>query len=237
MVIACRANFSTRLSLDFVGEKNGYGFSRILRGNGPSARRRFSLEFWAVGLSINDATNFLIYVLFVFFPPPSGWGLRSTARLGVSRASHAVWHVFRQRKIVQVHCRLCNITEGPADGVTVFHFESRDVPAECRRMVPTVSRLVGVSGVEAAGPVRQRSVCHGDCPAFCSANVRNRERSDPVRLCIRKLKGVGTDRAFSTIVRGARPRNREDRVLVNRPPDRRVERRRRRNPDCKGCPY
>ena len=72
---------------------------------------------------------------------------------------------------------------------------------------------------------------------LCSANERNRERSDPVRLCIRKLEGVGTDRASSIIVRGTRPRDREDRVLVNRPPDRRVERRRRRNPDCKGCPY
>ena len=122
-------------------------------------------------------------------------------------------------------------------GSPFSHFESRDVPAECRWMVPTVSRLVGVSGSEAAGPVRQRSVCQGDCPAFCSANERNRERSDPVRLCIRKLEGVGTDRASSVIVRGTRPRDREDRVLVNRPPDRRVERRRRRNPDCKGCPY
>ena len=75
MVIACRANFSTRLSLDFVGEKNGYGFSRILRGKDPSARRRFSLEFLAVGPSINGATNFLIYVLFGFLSPPSGFGV------------------------------------------------------------------------------------------------------------------------------------------------------------------
>jgi len=73
--------------------------------------------------------------------------------------------------------------------------------------------------------------------SFCSANVRNRERSDPVRLCIRKREGGGTDHAFSSIFRGTRSRYREERVLANRPPYRRVERRRRRNPDCKGCPY
>ena len=173
----------------------------------------------------------------VSFPPLRVLGSRGAARLGVA------WMPMRlctssdsgsscKRIAVCVTPRRAQQTVLP-----LSHFEPRDVPAKCRWMVPAVSRLAGVSGVGAAGPVRQRSVCHGDCPAFCSANVRNRERSDPVRLCIRKREGGGTDHAFSSIFRGTRSRYREERVLANRPPYRRVERRRRWNPDCKGCPY